>query len=110
MSGSKATPRRVRIESGIYKRPDGKLEIGWRDASGKQKCRVVPGGIKAARAALAGEHARRARGEKVVSDPRLRFDQAADAWWRARAIKLRPATQSAYGAGLVHLHEWFGRR
>ena len=110
MRGSKATPRRVRIESGIYKRPDGKLEIGWRDASGKQKWRMVPGGIKAARAALAQEHARRARGEKVASDPRLRFDQAADAWWAARAVKLRPATQSAYGAGLTHLRERFGRR
>ena len=28
MSSGKATPRRVRVESGIYKRPDGKLEIG----------------------------------------------------------------------------------
>lgn len=110
MSSPKPTARRVRVEPGIYKRRDGKFELGWRDASGKQKWRVVDGGIKAARAALAQEHARRSRGEKVASDPRLRFDQAADAWWTARALRLRPATQSAYGAGLTHLRSTFGRR
>jgi hypothetical protein len=47
-------PRRIRVESGIYKRPaDGRLEIGWRDAQGKQRWRVVEGGIIAARKALA---------------------------------------------------------
>ena len=71
---------------------------------------MVAGGIKAARAALAEEHARRARGEKVASDPRLKFDHAADAWWQARVLKLRPATQNAYGAGLTHLRARFGRR
>src|SRR4051794_39645388 len=103
MSSKQPTPRRVRVESGIYKRQDGKLEIGWRDAAGRQKWRVVNGGIKAARAELAQEHARRARGERVASDPRLRFDAAADAWWEARVVKLRPGTQNAYGAGLIHL-------
>jgi site-specific recombinase XerD len=66
--------------------------------------------VKAARAALAEEHARRGRGEKITADPRLRFDDAAAAWWEARAVKLRPATQNAYGAGLRHLSGYFGRR
>jgi len=100
----------VRVEPGIYRRPDSKLEIGWRDASGKQKWRVVVGGIMAARAALATEHARRGRGERVAADPRLKFDGAADIWWQARALKLRPATQSAYSACLIHLRATFGRR
>lgn len=39
-----------------------------------------------------------------------RFDQAADVWWTARALELRAARQSAYGAGLAHLRARFGRR
>jgi integrase len=100
----------VRVEPGIYRRPDGKLEIGFRNASGTQKWQKVDGGIKAARAALATEHARRARGERTAADPRLRFDAAADVWWQARALKLRPATQSAYSACLIHLRATFARR
>jgi Phage integrase, N-terminal SAM-like domain len=108
---SNATPRRIRVEPGVYKRPsDDKLEIGWRDAQGKQRWRVVEGGIKAARAALAQEHAKRARGERVASDPRLTFNAAADAWWDARVVKLRPGTQNAYGAALKHLRDHFGKQ
>ena len=38
-----------------------------------------------------------------------RFDDAAQAWWDARVTRLRPATQSAYAAGLGHLRHRFGR-
>jgi integrase len=107
---SNATPRRTRVETGIYKRPDDRLEIGWRDAQGKQRWRVVEGGIKAARAALAQEHAKRASGERVAENPRLTFGAAADAWWDARVVKLRPGTQNAYGAALKHLRAYFGRQ
>lgn len=111
MSTRNATPRRVSIEPGIYRRRDGDLEIGWRDASGVQRWRHVDGGIRAARAALANAHSARARGERVAADPRLRFSDAAQAWWDSRVLKLRPATQNAYGAGLAHLKrpEHFGR-
>lgn len=105
------TPRRTRVEPGIYRRADGRLEIGWRDAQGKQRWRVVDGnGIKAARAALAQEHAKRARGERVATDPRLAFNTAADAWWAARVVRLRPATHTTYGAALKHLRDHFGRQ
>jgi integrase len=108
---SKTTvPRRVRVEPGVYRRPDGQLEIGWRDAEGKQRWRKVDGRLKAARTALAEEHARRGRGENVAADPRLRFDGAADAWWIARALTLAENTQNAYGAALRHLRREFGRR
>lgn len=106
--------RRERVERGIYSRTgaDGRarLEIGYRDASGRQRWQAVEGGIKAARAALATAHAKRARGERDASDPRLTFSAAADAWWQARVVKLRPATQNAYGAGLKHLREYLGRQ
>lgn len=110
MNSAKPTPRRIRVESGIYERPDGRLEIGWRDARGKLRWRVVDGKLKAARAALAQEHAKRARGEAVAADPRLTFDNAADAWLAARVCRMRPATQSAYRAALKHLREGFGRQ
>jgi integrase len=113
MSTPKAS-RRTRFESGVYTRitKDGKtvFEIGWRDAQGKQRWRIIDGGISAARAALTAEKARRARGEKVTADPRLKFNAAADAWWAARAVRLRPATQNAYSAGLKHLRAEFGNR
>lgn len=101
-------PRRVRVERGIYKRPDGVYEIGWRDAAGKLHWSKVDGGIKVARAALAAEHARRARGEASPADPRLTFNDAADAWLEARVSRLRPGTRRAYGVALKHLREHFG--
>jgi hypothetical protein len=45
----------------------------------------------------------------VAADPRLTFEDAASAWWDARAVRLRPTTQSAYGAALGHLRARFGR-
>jgi integrase len=108
--GHATQPRRVRIERGIYRRPDGKLEIGWRDSTGRQCWRKVEGGIKAARARLAEEHARRARGERAAVDPRLRFADAANAWWDSHVLNRRPSTQSAYAANLKHLRAHFDRR
>ena len=73
-----APKRRVRVpgdrNAGIYTRPDGRLEIGFRDAQGKQRWRAVDGGIMAARAQLATEHAKRGRGS--VS-PRIRGSRSA---------------------------------
>lgn len=111
MSTPKTTARRTRVETGIYTRPDGSYEIGFRDATGKQRWRKVEGGIRAARAELAKAHAQRARGERIAVDPRLKFGDAAQAWWDARVVKLRPRTQDSYAAGLVHLKkaENFGR-
>ena len=110
MSRSNTTPRRVRVERGIYERRDGRLELGWRDAQGRLRWRVVDGGISAARAALTQEHAKRARGEVIAADPRLTFNAAADARWEARVSRLRPATQRAYGPALKHLRKHFGKQ
>lgn len=106
--------RRERVERGIYKRTgaDGKdqFEIGYRDAEGTQRWQRVEGGIMAARAALAEAHTARAHRERV-GDPHLRFDDAVEAWWNARVVRLRPATQSAYRAALKHLRTRFaGKR
>ena len=114
MSQGTPQPRRQRVERGIYSRTDrdGKavLEIGFRDAQGKQRWRKVEGGITAARAAHARALAARSRGERVTAHPRLRYDEAAKAWWDARATKLRGTTQSAYSAAQKHLDAEFGGR
>ena len=105
--------RRQRVQPGIYTRTTAigrkAFEIGFRDAPGKQRWRRVEGGITSARAALADQHSKRARGERVAADPRLRFDDAAQAWWDARAVRLRPTTQATYSACLGHLRVRFGR-
>jgi integrase len=105
--------RRERVERGIYSRTaaNGRrvFEIGFRDAQSKQRWRRIDGGITAARRALADAHAARGRGEKVAPDPRLRFGDAAQAWWDARAVRLRPTTQAVYRSCLAHLNERFAR-
>ena len=109
-----APKRRVRVpgdrNAGIYTRPDGRLEIGFRDAQGKQRWRVVDGGIMAARAQLATEHAKRAKGERVAADPRLTFSQAADGWLSGPVVTLRPNTRAAYRNAVDnHLRKRIGR-
>ncbi len=47
---STPAPRRTSVERNIYKRADGRLELGYRDSTGKQRWRVIGGGIMAARA------------------------------------------------------------
>src|SRR4051812_17172945 len=99
---STTTSKRERVEPGIYRRGD-KYDIYWRDSQGKQRMKAVKGGITVARKALRAEQARRDRGEHVTADPRLRFDDAAQQWWDARVVKLRPNTQRAYKDYLAHL-------
>jgi integrase len=111
MCDNTLSKRRERVEPGIYRRRTAggaiAYEIGWRDATGRQRWRRVPGGIKEARAALAHARAGRARGELPDSHLPLRFEDAASAWWRGRVVRLRPATQSTYAASLAHLRRRF---
>ena len=113
MAQSNQPSRRQRVEPGIYTRTDATgreaFEIGFRDSQGKQRWRRVQGGIKAARKALADAHSARGRGERVAADPRLTFNVAADGWWEARAMQLRPTTQAVYGSALTRLRDRFGR-
>lgn len=110
---AKGNPQREKVEPGIYQRVDANgrpvFEIAWRDGQGHQRRRRVQGGITAARKALNAARAARDRKEQVTVDPRLTFGAAADKWWDARVVRLRPATQSTYGTGLAHLREHFGR-
>ncbi len=106
--------RRERVERNIYRRldVDGKprYELSYRDSDGRQRRQTIEGGLKAARVALADVKARQGRGERVGPMRNLTFNLAADRWWAAQAVALRPATQDAYRYGLAHLRRAFGNR
>lgn len=104
-------PRRVRVERNIYRRASGVYEVGFKDGSGKQRWRTVDGGITAARAVRDELLSRRARGEQVTNNSRLRFGHAADEWLTGPVVDLRPATRSCYRNAVErHLRDRFGAR
>jgi integrase len=115
MSSSNATPRRRR-EPGdrnrnIYRRYDGRFEIGYRDSSGRQRWTHAYDTITAARAARDDLLGRKARGDRVQPNPRLRFGEAADRWLAGQAVDLRPATQAIYRNAIDnHLRPRWGRQ
>jgi integrase len=92
--------RRERVESNIYRRTaaGGRevYEVGFRDATGKQRWQTIEGGVIAARRVRDDLLGRRARHERVSANPRLRFGEAADAWLSGPVATLRPATQAIY--------------
>ncbi len=111
MSKLQPTPRRVRVERNIYKRGDGAFEVGFRDGSGKQRWRTVPGGIQAARALRNDLLARRNRGDQVAANPRLRFSEAADCWLDGPVMDLREQTRNSYRWAVDrHLRRRFATR
>jgi integrase len=93
---SSAAPRRVRVERNIYRRASGVYEVGFKDGAGRQRWRTVDGGITAARAARDELLVRRSRGERVASNARLRFGDAAAQWLAGPVVDLRATTQSCY--------------
>ena len=91
-----AAPRRVRVERNIYRRASGVYEVGFKDGAGRQRWRTVDGGITAARAVRDELLVRRARGERVASNARLRFGDAAAQWLDGPVVDLRATTQACY--------------
>jgi integrase len=99
-------------DRGVYWRPDGTFEIGYRDADGRQRWRKVHGGITAARAQVRAAQAARDNGERESADPRLRFGEAAARWLAEQVAELRPATRASYGSYVEHhlRPRWGNRR
>ncbi len=115
MSDHNAQPRRTRVPGGnnsnIYRRADGKFEIGYRDSSGRQRWKKIEGGISVARAERDAILGARGRGEVVQPNPRLTFGDASDRWLVNQVSSLRPATRQAYRVSIdVHLRPRWGRR
>jgi hypothetical protein len=99
---SGAAPRRVRVERNIYRRASGVYEVGFKDGAGRQRWRTVDGGITAARAARDELLVRRSRGERVTSNARLRFGDAAAQWLAGPVVDLRTTTQACYRNAVEH--------
>jgi integrase-like protein len=111
MAEDGTTARRVRVERNIYRRASGVYEVGFRDAGGKQRWRTVAGGITAARAIRDELLARRGGGERVVTDGRLRFAEAAAKWLGGPVLDLRPTTRESYRNAIEqHVLPAFGTR
>lgn len=114
MSSSHATPRRRR-EPGdrnrnIYRRYDGRFEVGYRDSTGRQRWTRPYDTVTAARAARDDLLGRKARGDRVQPNTRLRFGEAADRWLDGQVVDLRPATQAIYRNAINnHLRPRWGR-
>lgn len=89
-------PRRVRVERNIYRRASGVYEVGFKDGAGRQRWRTVDGGITAARAVRDELLVRRSHGERVASNARLRFGDAAAQWMAGPVLDLRATTQACY--------------
>jgi integrase len=104
-------PRRVRVERNVYRRTTGVYEVGFKEASGKQRWRTVDGGLQAARAVRDDLLSQRSRGERVANNSRLRFDDATDRWLEGPVVDLRPATRACYRNAVEnHLRQRFGAR
>ncbi|MHB1837050.1 MAG: tyrosine-type recombinase/integrase [Solirubrobacteraceae bacterium] len=111
MSKNQAEQRRVRVERNIYRRASGVYEVGFKDGTGVQRWRTVDGGITAARAVRDELLSRRARGERVANNTRIRFGDAASRWLDGPVIDLRPATQACYRNAIEqHLAKRLGVR
>lgn len=96
MSDSTSAPRRERVERNICRRPTGVFEVGYKDASGKQRWRTVDGGITAARALRDQLVAQRNRREPAPNNVRLRFGDAADQWLAGPVADLRQTTRDCF--------------
>lgn len=108
MSSTNGSARRQRVERNIYQRTNAAgravFELGYRDSAGRQRWKVVEGGITAARAARDDVLGREGKGAHVQPNPRLRFEDAADRWLAEQVAELRPATQAIYRSAVdTHL-------
>src|SRR4051812_32080761 len=106
------SPRRVRVERNLYRRPDGKLEVGYRDSASKQRWKGPFDTITAARRQRDALLGARANGDRVAPATRLTFGAAADRWLAEQVTQLRETTQANYRNSIEkHLKpRWAARR
>jgi integrase len=107
-------PGRVRVERGIYRQPNGKYAVGWRNA-GRLRFRTIGFDVAEARRERLALIAATRQGKVPVS-PRLRFETVAG-WWLERseakvaAGERHPRTLEAHRYQLDrHLLPPLGRR
>ncbi len=84
------------MERAIYRRSTGVLEVCFKDEGGRLRWQTVDGGILAARKLRDDLAARKARGEQVAPNPKLRFGEAACDWLTGPVLDMRDTTQVKY--------------
>jgi integrase len=95
----------------LWWRQDGKLEIGYRDSSGKQRWAGPFETITSARAERDSILGAKGKGERVQPSPRLNFGDAADRWLAEQVAQLRPATRAIYRNAIDnHVRPRWGKR
>jgi hypothetical protein len=105
--------RRVAVPGnrGVYWRPDGLLEVGYRDADGRLRWRGPYETITSARAARGDAKTKARSGERESVNPRLRFGDAADRWLAEQVVELREQTRASYTNSVEkHLKPRWGKR
>src|SRR3954454_3429382 len=103
--------RRVAVpgDRGVYWRPDGLLEVGYRDADGRLRWRGPFDTLTAARAARGDARSKARGGAGESANPRLRFGEAADRWLAEQVVELRRQTRVRYASHLRnHLRPRWG--
>jgi integrase len=105
--------RRVAVpgDRGVYWRPDGLFEVGYRDADGRLRWRGPFETISAARAERGDARAKARSGDRESANPRLRFGEAADRWLAEQVVELRRQTRARYASHVRnHLAPRWGHR
>src|SRR3954453_2370931 len=113
LDGQGRPKRRVAVPEnrGIYWRPDGLFEVGYRDADGRLRWRGPFETISSARAARGDAKAKARSGERESANPRLKFGDAADRWLAEQVLELRRQTRQRYGSHVTnHLRPRWGHR
>jgi integrase len=105
--------RRVAVPGnrGVYWRPDGLLEVGYRDADGQLRWRGPFETITSARVGRDDARAKARGGERESANPRLKFGEAADRWLAEQVVELRRQTRARYASHVRnHLRPRWGNR
>jgi integrase len=110
MQADPKSPRRVRVERGIYQSPaTGSYQIQYTASSGRVRWQRVPGGLRDARLARAEVQTRLARGDLVTRADRT-LEEVGEEWLAAQH-HLRPRTRQLYRTALDrHIYPRLGRR
>jgi integrase len=113
VDGSGEPKRRVPVPGnrGVYWRPDGLLEVGYRDADSRLRWRGPFETVTAARVARDEARSRARGGERESANPRLKFGEAADQWLAEQVVGLRRQTRARYASHVnTHLRPRWGNR
>jgi integrase len=110
MHAEPRTPRRVRVERGIYRNPStGGFEIQYTDSARRVRWQRVAGGLREARFARAEIQTRLGRGELVTRANRTLAEVGEE--WLAAQHHLRPRTRQLYRTALDrHIFPRLGSR